>query len=147
MKKSTQTALTGVAIALAMAGISSSVQAKTTKSSKTEMVHCYNVNKCKGHNECKTANNACKGHATCKGTGYVTMPAKACNDVRGDIKKRLNKYASKSDLMKCYGVNKCKGLNDCRGHGHSCKGHANCKGTGFVLMPKGACTDIGGKNS
>ena len=27
--------------------------------SKADLVHCYGVNVCKGHNDCKTANNAC----------------------------------------------------------------------------------------
>ena len=147
MKKSTQTALTGVAIALVMAGISTSVQAKSSKSSATEKVHCYNVNKCKGHNDCKTGKNGCKGQASCHGTGFVTMPAKACTDVGGTIKQRTKIYAKRSDLTSCYGVNTCKGHNDCGGKNHNCKGHASCKGTGFVLMTKDACKDIGGKPS
>ena len=52
---------------------------------KTDLVHCNDVNVCGGHNDCKTANNACAGHASCKGTGFVSMPAKACGDIGGSV--------------------------------------------------------------
>lgn len=50
---------------------------------KVNLVRCYGVNVCKGHNDCKTANNACAGHASCKGQGFVDLPAKSCADVGG----------------------------------------------------------------
>lgn len=50
---------------------------------KADLVHCYGVNICKGHNDCKTANNACGGHASCKGTGFVATTAKSCADIGG----------------------------------------------------------------
>ncbi len=46
-------------------------------------VHCYGVNACKGHNDCKTADNACKGHGSCKGKGFVGLPAASCSNVGG----------------------------------------------------------------
>ncbi|ALQ08358.1 MULTISPECIES: BufA2 family periplasmic bufferin-type metallophore [Pseudoalteromonas] len=52
---------------------------------KADLVHCNDVNVCGGHNDCKTANNACAGHASCKGTGFVSMPAKACGDIGGSV--------------------------------------------------------------
>lgn len=52
---------------------------------KADLVHCNDVNVCGGHNDCKTANNACAGHASCKGTGFVSMPAKACADIGGSV--------------------------------------------------------------
>ena len=52
---------------------------------KADLVHCYGVNVCKGHNDCKTADNACGGHASCKGTGFVSTPAKACADIGGKV--------------------------------------------------------------
>ena len=55
----------------------------TAAASTTDLVKCYGVNVCKGHNDCKTADNACGGHATCKGTGFVNTPAKACGDIGG----------------------------------------------------------------
>lgn len=55
------------------------------KSTKVDLVHCYGINICKGHNDCKTATNACKGHATCQGTGFVTTSAKSCADVGGKV--------------------------------------------------------------
>jgi hypothetical protein len=51
--------------------------------STAELVHCYGVNACKGHNDCKTAENACAGHATCKGHGFVATTAKSCADIGG----------------------------------------------------------------
>jgi len=51
-----------------------------------DLSHCYGVNICKGHNDCKTAENACKGHAVCKGHGFVNMPSKACEDIGGEVK-------------------------------------------------------------
>lgn len=52
---------------------------------KADLVHCYGVNVCGGHNDCKTADNACAGHSSCKGTGFVAMSAKACGDVGGEV--------------------------------------------------------------
>lgn len=49
------------------------------------MSKCFGVNVCGGHNDCKTAKNACGGHASCKGTGFVSMPAKACKDIGGKL--------------------------------------------------------------
>ncbi|RYV03436.1 hypothetical protein SOPP22_04000 [Shewanella sp. OPT22] len=153
MKKSTQTALTGTALALAMAGLTSCSTMNNSPnssggdtSSAVEMVHCYGVNQCNGHNDCKTDGNSCKGQAGCNGTGFVAMPAKACKDVGGQIKDAWRGKRDKAALSKCYGVNKCNGHNDCAGKEHSCKGEASCKGTGFVLMPAKACKDIGGKS-
>ena len=48
---------------------------------KADMSKCMAANACKGHNDCKTADNACAGKASCKGHGYVMMPAKACADI------------------------------------------------------------------
>ncbi len=51
--------------------------------STADLVHCYEVNVCKGHNDCKTADNSCAGHASCKGTGFVATSEKACADIGG----------------------------------------------------------------
>ena len=50
-------------------------------------VHCFGVNKCKGHNDCKTAKNECKGHASCKGQGFVSMSKHACEEIGGSVGK------------------------------------------------------------
>ena len=50
-------------------------------------VKCFGVNKCKGHNDCKTATNACKGHASCKGSGFVKMSKHACKEIGGSVGK------------------------------------------------------------
>lgn len=102
---------TGLALALAAAGMvgTSATLISTNAVAAGSDVHCYGVNKCKGHNDCKvaghkcqgyndcktakndckgqakcaTAGNKCAGHASCKGTGFVSMSAKACEDIGG----------------------------------------------------------------
>lgn len=51
-----------------------------------ELVHCHDVNVCKGHNDCGGAANSCAGQGSCKGTGFVAIPAKACGDIGGTAK-------------------------------------------------------------
>jgi uncharacterized membrane protein len=82
---------TGAALAIAAAGMFAaapmSVMAGSDKGSSEAKVHCYGVNKCKGHNDCKTDKNACKGHASCKGTGFVSMSKHACDEIGGTVGK------------------------------------------------------------
>jgi uncharacterized membrane protein len=140
----------GVAMALAAAGLLSACQTNaygtdSAKMAKTDLAHCYGVNACGGHNDCKTAHNSCKGHASCKGTGFVAMPTKACGDIGGEVRDDWRGSIAKADLSKCYNVNVCGGHNDCKTASNACAGHASCKGTGFVAMPAKACADVGGK--
>ena len=77
---------TGVALALAAATLVGCASNGSSQSaSMSADVHCYGVNKCKGHNDCKTASNACKGHASCKGQGFISMPKAACDHVGGKV--------------------------------------------------------------
>lgn len=154
MNKKAHTLFTGAALAIAVAGLagcastdnsSASATTNTTPAGSTDLVHCFDVNVCKGHNDCKTADNACGGHASCKGTGFVSMPSKACADVGGSVKDDWKGRISKADLVHCYGVNVCKGHNDCKTANNACGGHATCKGTGFVTTTAKSCDDIGGK--
>ncbi|MEA3410556.1 MAG: hypothetical protein U9R74_03340 [Pseudomonadota bacterium] len=127
-------------------GYGESKSDSSAASAKTDLSHCYGVNKCGGHNDCKGAGNACAGKASCKGQGFVAMPAKACGDIGGTVKDDWRGSVAKADLTHCYGVNKCGGHNDCKGAGNACAGKASCKGQGFVAMPAKACGDVGGKN-
>lgn len=81
---------TGVALAIAAATMFAaapmSVMAGSDKANDAK-VHCYGVNKCKGHNDCKTDKNACKGHSSCKGMGFVTMSQHACDETGGKVGK------------------------------------------------------------
>ena len=78
---------TGAALAIAAASLVGCTGYATDKSaSAAKDVHCYGVNKCKGHNDCKTATNACKGMGSCKGQGFINMPASSCDHVGGTIK-------------------------------------------------------------
>ncbi|WP_163833507.1 BufA2 family periplasmic bufferin-type metallophore [Spartinivicinus ruber] len=151
--KQTKRTLTGVAIAMAAASLisgcagpskTSSHSAAPPATGKTDLAHCYGVNICGGHNDCKTANNACNGQAACKGQGFVAMPTKACNDVGGKVKDSWRSKVNKADLVKCYGVNLCKGHNDCKTADNACAGQATCKGQGFVSTTQKSCEDIGG---
>lgn len=139
----------GVALALAAAGLAAGCQAnggsKTASAAKVDLVECHGVNACGGHNDCKSASNACAGHASCKGSGWLAMPAKACGDVGGKVVHKAHGAIAKADLIHCTGVNVCAGHNDCKTADNACKGHAKCKGTGFVSTPAKACKDLGGK--
>jgi hypothetical protein len=147
-KQNVKSVSKGVAIAIAAAGLLSgcqSLSASSPQQASTDLVHCYGVNACKGHNDCKTASNACAGHASCKGHGFVAMPSKACGDVGGKTQDSWKGTVARADLIHCTGVNACKGHNDCKTASNACAGHASCKGHGFVSMPAKACGDIGGK--
>jgi hypothetical protein len=141
--------LSGAAVAMAAAGLvgcmESSSKPASDVSATAELAHCYDVNICGGHNDCKTGNNACAGKASCKGQGFVAMPDKACSDVGGKTKDAWRGSINTAELAHCYDVNVCKGHNDCKTANNACGGHASCKGKGFVAMPAKACTDIGGK--
>jgi len=147
--------LSGVALALTAAGLIASFSGNADSSAGTsaaaantvELAHCYGVNKCKGHNDCGTANNDCGGHASCKGTGFVAMPVKACGDVGGTVKDEWRGEIASADLIHCNGVNICKGHNDCGTANNDCAGHASCKGEGFVSTTAKSCGDIGGEVS
>ncbi|MEJ2415402.1 MAG: hypothetical protein P8Y45_00395 [Exilibacterium sp.] len=149
MQTKRHTKLTGVALALAAAGLAACAVGETGNVSgvkaTTDLVHCYGVNQCKGHNDCKTAENACAGQGSCKGHGFVAVPSDACNKVGGSRKDAWQGSVAKADLMQCYGVNSCKGLNDCKTANNACAGHGACKGHGFVSMSTKACADLGGK--
>ncbi|RMG32304.1 MAG: hypothetical protein D6720_13710 [Gammaproteobacteria bacterium] len=76
----------GAALAMAAAGVTG--VSATAMASQDGKVHCYGVNKCKGHNDCKSATNACKGMASCKGQGFVVMSRHACEAIGGKPKDK-----------------------------------------------------------
>jgi len=143
---------TGVALALAAAGCTSNTTKPAAAGTSAanlntvEMAHCYGVNQCKGHNDCKTAENACKGHSVCKGHGFVSTPKSACADIGGQLSDDVSWQGDVADLVHCSGINVCKGHNDCKTAENACKGHSACKGHGFVAIPAKACADIGGES-
>ena len=141
--------MTGIALAMAAAGLMTGHAGIATAgtSVSTDFIHCSGVNACKGHNDCKTSDNACAGKASCKGSGFVGMPSKACGDIGGTVMAGWKGSVVNSDLVHCYGVNACGGHNDCKTANNACAGKGSCKGTGFVAMTKGACGNVGGKES
>ncbi|MEE9412488.1 MAG: hypothetical protein V3V22_05485 [Methylococcales bacterium] len=146
--KKTLPKLSGVTLALAAAsllpGCASNGSNSDAMVDTVNLVQCSGVNKCNGHNDCKTAKNACGGHAACKGQGFVVMPKKACSDVGGTITSVTDQAVSSADLIHCSGVNQCKGHNDCKTANNACAGQASCKGQGFVNTTAKSCDDIGG---
>jgi len=82
-RKFTTIALATAAAALFSGCASMSSGEHGSKESMEAKVHCYGVNKCKGHNDCKTASNACKGHGSCKGKGFIGMSKSSCQHVGG----------------------------------------------------------------
>ncbi len=72
----------GLSLAVAAAGLFVAAPTVVSAAGQAE-VQCYGVNKCKGHNDCKTAMNACAGHGKCKGQGFVMMSKKACDHIGG----------------------------------------------------------------
>ncbi|MGB7183902.1 MAG: hypothetical protein WA888_09545 [Burkholderiaceae bacterium] len=75
----------GIAMAVAAAGMLSTTTPAFAAKSADAKVHCYGVNKCKGHNDCKTASNACKGQGSCKGQSFVSVSAAACDHLGGKV--------------------------------------------------------------
>ena len=151
MKTISKNKLGGISIAAAAAALAACSEAPTQSqsagSTTTDLAHCYGVNQCKGHNDCKTADNACGGQASCKGTGFVAMPSKSCTDIGGKLSDDWRGEVATAELTQCYDVNICKGHNDCKTANNACAGHASCKGTGFVMMSAKACSDVGGKTN
>jgi len=150
MKQAILPVLSGVALAMIAAGCanngSNAVGATSTADAgSTDLVHCYGVNTCGGHNDCATSDHACAGQGSCKGTGFVGMPSKACADVGGEVSDEWEDSIAKTDLIHCYGVNVCSGHNDCATADNACAGQGSCKGEGYVSAPAKACGDIGGK--
>jgi len=77
---------TGTAMAIAAAAMFGAAPTAATAGSDAK-VHCYGVNKCKGHNDCKGEKNACKGMASCKGQGFISMSKHACEEIGGTVGK------------------------------------------------------------
>ena len=148
MNKKDLPKVSGVALAIAAAGLIGTAQVQAggpaAGASTVEIGHCYDVNRCKGHNDCKTAENACAGQASCEGHGFVGMPLKSCADVGGEIRDEWRGEVAQADLIRCYAKNICKGHNDCKTLENDCAGKATRKGHGFLYMPAKACRDIGG---
>lgn len=76
---------TNIAMAIAAASLFAFAPMSAVHAGSDAKVHCYGVNKCKGHNDCKSASNSCKGQSACKGKGFVAMSAKACDHVGGKV--------------------------------------------------------------
>ena len=76
---------TNVALAVAAASMFAFAPMASVQANEDAKVHCYGVNKCKGHNDCKSATNACKGQSSCKGKGFIVMSKHACDGIGGKV--------------------------------------------------------------
>ena len=83
----TRRKFTTIAMASVAAALFSAAPVTAVQAGSDAKVHCFGVNKCKGHNDCKTATNSCKGHASCKGQGFVSMSKHACEEIGGSVGK------------------------------------------------------------
>ena len=52
---------------------------------RTDVVHCYGVNSCKGSSDCKTTTHECKGMNSCRNQGFKAIAAGTCFSRRGTI--------------------------------------------------------------
>jgi uncharacterized membrane protein len=87
----TRRKFTALTLATTAAAVFSMAPISMAQAGSDANVHCFGVNKCKGHNDCKTATNACKGHASCKGQGFVSMSKHACEEIGGSVDKPKDK--------------------------------------------------------
>ena len=78
----TKIAMTGAALALAAAGLFSSIPTPVV-AEEAQTIHCYGINACKGKNDCMTAKNDCKGQGECKGQGFKLMTQTKCDEAGG----------------------------------------------------------------
>jgi hypothetical protein len=82
---SSKTSLGFAAAAAVMALANLAATPAVAKDAKSELVHCYGVNSCKGTSDCKTAKHECKGHNSCKGSGFKELTADACKAQGGSL--------------------------------------------------------------
>lgn len=86
----TKTAMTGVALALAAAGLFATLPTQVV-AEEASTVQCFGVNACAGKNDCKTMKNECKGRGACKGQGFKYMSVADCNAAHGEVGKTVDK--------------------------------------------------------
>lgn len=77
-----------VAIASAAAALFAVGATVTTAQAAGMSVMCAGINSCKGHSDCKTAQNDCKGLNSCKGMGWnAKATAEECAAAGGTVLK------------------------------------------------------------
>ncbi len=91
MDKKKNKALLSAAVAGLMGAALMAVPAAAKKAPK--LVHCYGVNKCKGHASCMGKGHMCAGKNSCKGQGWLAMPAKSCENIEGGSLKPVKKMS------------------------------------------------------
>ncbi len=73
----TRRKFTKLAMATAAAAMFSAAPITAVQAASDANVHCFGVNKC-------------KGHASCKGQGFVSMSKHACEEIGGSVNKPKN---------------------------------------------------------
>jgi uncharacterized membrane protein len=69
--------LASAAAALFLAGLAGAAHAAEPEAEAK--IKCEGVNSCKGHGDCKTAQNSCKGQNGCAGKGFQMMTQEECD--------------------------------------------------------------------
>ena len=54
-------------------------------------IKCEGVNSCKGHSECKSAQNDCKGKNSCSGKGFMMMSRADCDAAKAKAAEKSKK--------------------------------------------------------
>jgi uncharacterized membrane protein len=74
-----------IAATAALFALSAAPMATAIAADKPELVHCYDVNTCKGTSDCKSYGHECKGQNECKGQGFKEMTEAACTEAGGHL--------------------------------------------------------------
>jgi hypothetical protein len=84
--KTRSAVIASAAAAIFVAGMAGAAHAE--QGGAEAKVKCEGVNSCKGHGECKTAQNSCKGKNSCAGQGFMTMSQAECDAAKAKAKEK-----------------------------------------------------------
>jgi uncharacterized membrane protein len=83
--KSRSMLVASAAAAMYLAGLAGGVMAE--EPAADAKIKCEGVNSCKGHGDCKTAQNDCKGQNSCGGKGFLMMTKAECDAAKAKAGK------------------------------------------------------------
>ena len=78
--------IASAAAAIFVAGMAGAAHAE--QGGAEAKVKCEGVNSCKGHGDCKTAQNSCKGKNGCAGQGFMMMSQAECDAAKAKAKEK-----------------------------------------------------------
>ena len=83
--KTRSAVIASAAAALFVAGMAGAAYAE--QGGSEAKVKCEGVNSCKGHGDCKSAQNSCKGKNGCAGQGFMMMSQAECDAAKAKAKE------------------------------------------------------------